>query len=56
MTSQHTADYPTLQEVLRLPVFAGCTVCGGAAGEYLGGENAAFDEERFERLMRGETD
>ena len=32
MTSQHTADYPTLQEVLRLPVFAGCTVCGGAAG------------------------
>ena len=32
MTSQRTADYPTLQEVLRLPVFAGCTVCGGAAG------------------------
>ena len=32
MTSQHTADYPTLQEVLRLPMFAGCTVCGGAAG------------------------
>lgn len=32
MTSQHTADYPTLQEVLRLPVFVGCTVCGGAAG------------------------
>lgn len=32
MTSQHTADYPTLQEVLRLPAFAGCTVCGGAAG------------------------
>ena len=32
MTSQHTADYPTLQEVLRLSVFAGCTVCGGAAG------------------------
>lgn len=32
MTSQHTADYPTLQEVLRLPVFAGCTVCGGTAG------------------------
>lgn len=32
MTSQHTADYPSLQEVLRLPVFAGCTVCGGAAG------------------------
>lgn len=32
MTSQHTADYPTLQEVLRLPVFAGCTVCGGVAG------------------------
>lgn len=32
MTSQHTADHPTLQEVLRLPMFAGCTVCGGAAG------------------------
>lgn len=34
MTSQHTADYPTLQEVLRLPVFACCTVCGGAAGQW----------------------
>lgn len=32
MTPQHTADYPTLREVLRLPAFAGCTVCGGAAG------------------------
>ena len=32
MTSQHTADYPTLWEVLRLPAFAGCTVCGGAVG------------------------
>ena len=32
MTSQHTADYPTLREVLRLPAFAGCTVCGGAEG------------------------
>lgn len=34
MTSQHTADYPTLQEVLRLPMFAGCTVCGSAAGQW----------------------
>ena len=33
-----------------------CPVCGGAAGVYLGGENAAVDEERGERLMRGETD
>ena len=32
MASQHTSDYPTLGEVLRLPAFAGCTVCGGAAG------------------------
>ena len=32
MTSQHTVDYPALREVLRLPAFAGCTVCGGAAG------------------------
>ena len=31
MASQHTSDYPTLREVLRLPAFAGCTVCGGAA-------------------------
>ena len=30
MTPQHTADYPTLREVLRLPAFAGCTVCGSA--------------------------
>lgn len=29
MASQHTSDYPTLGEVLRLPAFAGCTVCGG---------------------------
>ena len=38
MASQLTSDYPTLREVLRLPAFAGCTVCGvsrpygGAAG------------------------
>lgn len=32
MVSQRTADYPTLREVLRLPAFAGCFVCGGAAG------------------------
>ena len=32
MTAQHTSDYPTLGEVLRLPAFAGCIVCGGAAG------------------------
>lgn len=32
MTSQHTADYPALREVLCLPAFAGCTVCGGAVG------------------------
>lgn len=32
MTSQRTADYPTLREVLRLPAFAGCAVRGGVAG------------------------
>ncbi len=32
MRSQHTSDYPTLREVLRLPAFAGCVIRGGAAG------------------------
>ena len=32
-----------------------CTVCGAPAGETTAGQNASFDQERFERLMRGET-
>lgn len=31
-----------------------CPVCGATPGETAGGQNAAFDQERFERLMRGE--
>ena len=31
-----------------------CPVCGAPAGERSGGENAAFDEARYERLKRGE--
>lgn len=31
-----------------------CPVCGTPTGEAWGGENPAFDEERFERLKRGE--
>ena len=29
-------------------------VCGQPAGTTVGGQNASFDQERFERLMRGE--
>lgn len=32
-----------------------CPVCGVRTEESGGGENAGFDSERFERLMRGET-
>lgn len=32
-----------------------CVSCGAPIGEAYTGENAAFDEERFQRLMRGET-
>lgn len=32
-----------------------CPVCGAPAGETTAGQNASFDQERFERLMRGET-
>lgn len=31
-----------------------CPVCGAPAGETAGSQNASFDQERFERLMRGE--
>ena len=31
-----------------------CPVCGQPAGATVGGQNASFDQERFERLMRGE--
>ena len=31
-----------------------CPVCGAPAGGRSGGENAAFDEARYERLKRGE--
>ena len=31
-----------------------CPVCGAPAGERSDGVNAAFDEERYRRLMRGE--
>lgn len=32
MTQQRTADYPMLSEILQLPAFTGCSVCGGTAG------------------------
>lgn len=32
-----------------------CPVCGGETGGDGAGENAAFDEKRFERLRRGES-
>ena len=32
MVQQQAADYPMLSEILQLPAFAGCSVCGGAAG------------------------
>ena len=56
MTSQHTADYPTLREVLRLPAFAGCTVCGGAAGldRRVGGVNLTDTPDYARWLARGE--
>ena len=56
MTSQHTADYPTLQEVLRLPVFAGCTVCGGAAGlgRRVSGVNLTDTPDYVRWLAQGE--
>ncbi len=56
MTSQHTADYPTRQEVLRLPVFAGCTVCGGAAGLGVGvsGVNLTDTPDYARWLAQGE--
>lgn len=31
-----------------------CPVCGQPTGATVGGQNASFDQERFERLMRGE--
>ena len=54
MTPQHTADYPTLREVLRLPAFAGCTVCGGAAGldRRVGGVNLT-DTPDYARWLGG---
>ena len=33
-----------------------CPVCGAPAGETAGGQNASFDQERYERLMRGEQE
>lgn len=33
---------------------ARCPVCGAPAGAGEEGQNASFDRERFERLMRGE--
>ena len=56
MTPQHTADYPTLREVLRLPAFAGCTVCGGAAGldRRVGGVNLTDTPDYARWLARGE--
>lgn len=54
MASQLTSDYPTLREVLRLPAFAGCTVCGGGAGldRRVGGVNLTDtpDDVRFTEL------
>ncbi len=32
MSFPRKTDYPTLREILHLPAFAGCTVCGGEAG------------------------
>ena len=32
-----------------------CPVCGAPAGTVTGSQNAAFDEERYERLLRGGT-
>lgn len=32
-----------------------CPVCGGAVGEAVAEENAAFDWERFHRLARGDA-
>lgn len=32
MHGGHGNNYPTLREILRLPAFAGCHLCGGAAG------------------------
>ena len=31
-----------------------CPACGSPVGEAYGGENPAFDRERFERLKRGD--
>ena len=56
MASRHTSDYPTLGEVLRLPAFAGCTVCGGTAGldRRVGGVNLTDTPDYARWLARGE--
>ena len=56
MASQRTADYPTLREVLCLPAFAGCTVCGGAAGldRRVGGVNLTDTPDYARWLAQGE--
>ena len=56
MTSQHTSDYPTLGEVLRLPAFAGCIVCGGAAGldRQVSGVNLTDTPDYARWLAQGE--
>ena len=32
-----------------------CPVCGAPAGTVSGGHNASFDQDRYERLKKGET-
>ena len=56
MTAQHTSDYPTLGEVLRLPAFAGCIVCGGAAGldRQVSGVNLTDTPDYARWLAQGE--
>ena len=56
MNSQRAADYPTLQEVLQLPAFTGCVLCGGAAGldGRVSGVNLTDTPDYARWLMPGE--
>lgn len=44
MSTQHTAPYPTVEEILRLPAFSGCLVRGGAGGLQLPVRGASISD------------
>lgn len=56
MRSWHTADYPTLREVLQLPAFAGSILCGGAVGldRVVSGVNLTDTPDYARWLVQGE--